>query len=129
MKSKWTYKKSKQKLGISNFGGLSAVKNVWDSLKIDQHMEQLGFTKEGIPVNTLAFTYTCKPFTGSASNVQLANSDPDAVFSNVSGLNSINDSTISRFIFPCARFKTSAFRRIAFSKDFALRRRLSALIL
>jgi hypothetical protein len=98
VKSKWTYKKSKQKLGISNFGGLSAVKNVWDTLEIDHHMQELGFTKEGISVNTLAFTYTCKPFTGSASNIQLANNVPDAVFSTVSGLTSINDSTISRFI-------------------------------
>ncbi len=98
MKSKWTYKKSKQKLGISNFGGLGSVKNVWDTIKIDQHMHKLGFTKEGISINTLAFTYTCKPFTGSASNIQLANNVPDAVFSTVSGLTSINDSTISRFI-------------------------------
>lgn len=94
----WEYLQSKQKLGISKFGGLGAVLDTWDILKIDQHIEELGFEKRGIPVGTMAFTYTCKSFTGATSNVQLVNNTSDAGFAKVTGLESIDDSTVSRFI-------------------------------
>jgi hypothetical protein len=94
----WEYLQSKQKLGISKFGGLGSVLDTWDILKIDQHIEELGFEKRGIPVGTMAFTYTCKSFTGATSNVQLVNNTSDAGFAKVTDLESIDDSTVSRFI-------------------------------
>lgn len=94
----WEYLQSKQKLRISKFGGLGSVRDTWDILKIDQHINKLGFTKGGIPVNVMAFTYTCKSFTGATSNVQLVNNTSDAGFARVIGLESMDGSTVSRFI-------------------------------
>lgn len=94
----WDYLQSKQKLGISKFGGLGSIRDTWDILKIDQHINKLGFTKGGIPVNVMAFTYTCKSFTGATSNVQLVNNTSDAGFAKVTGIESLDDSTVSRFI-------------------------------